>query len=167
MSNTGLLGVNRTKRSTVPPTKISPGEERGKVHWYYDEYTWSTNSVIGDVVTMMKIPKGARIVDGVIQSADNGTVGKYDLGFDGGDNGDETADQDGLIPAFNPVDTGGNVATINGVGAAAGAGYGAKAPGAAILKSFADSCNVLLKCTEASDVGTGVTVKVAIAVVFD
>lgn len=163
MATTTLKGVNRTYRTSTPPTKIPAGEERGKVHWYYDEYSWSTNSVIGDIVTMMTIPNGARVIGGTIKCNDWGTAGQMDLGYAASADGTEAADDDAFFNEFNPETTGGNVGMI-GQGAT---GADGAAPGAGLFKKFAADVNVILTVTEASNVGTGATVQVGIAVVFD
>lgn len=168
MATLTLKGVNRTLRTAAPPSKIPAGEERGRVHWYYDEYAWTTNSVIGDVVTLMTIPKGARVVDAIVTMNDNGTAGQYDIGYAASADGLEAVSAAAFFDEFNPEGTGGNSASLGGGGLTGGTGIGAVAPGSALFKKFLADVNVTVTVTEASNVGAGtLTIKVGIQVAFD
>lgn len=167
MATLTLKGVNRTYRTSAPPSKIPAGEERGKVHFYFDEYSWTTDSVIGDVVTLMTIPNGARIINAYAKSNDHGSAGQYDIGWAAGATAVEAADDDGLFNEFNPEGTGGNVISLMGGGYSAGTGQGAVNNSVGLFKKFTEDVNVTITVTEASNVGTGATLQVGVQVVFD
>ncbi len=175
MATLTLKGTNRTLwGSNVPSEKAPAGENPGKVHWLYDDYSWATDSVIADVVTLMQIPKGARIVDAVVKANDHGSAGQYDIGYaasaelDSAGSAVEAADDDALFNEFNPEGTGGNVASLGGGGLLGGTGIGAvNTAGAALFKSFSAAVNVTITVTEASNVGTGVNIKLGVAYVID
>ena len=166
MATTTLKGVNRTNTVAVPTVKAPPGEQHGKVHGIYDSYTWTTNSVINDVVTLGadKIPAGARIVGATVSCTDdNGSAGKYSLGWGASDDAVESAAVAGFILDFAPQSTGGNVASSCGGGPATTA-----IATSGIHKTFASACDLKLKCTEASDVGSGtITVKASVLYMLD
>ncbi len=163
MATTTLKGVNRTNRTNSPPTKIPAGEERGKLHVYYDEYTYATNSVLGDIITMMTLPKNFRIHGAQMMStADEGTVGTISLGTTVSADATEAASATSLINQGVYTSTGGNCLTAAGGVAGAGA-----APATNLLHQLTDSVDVQVKIDAASDVGTGFTIKVSVWGTFD
>jgi hypothetical protein len=97
-----VYGVNATKRDVnVPADKIAAGEVNGKVMVAYDEYTASGALSNGDVIKLMKIPKGARLLDAVVQADDLGTTGTGKLGWEAGASAAEAADDDGIIASLD------------------------------------------------------------------
>lgn len=66
---------------TVPVDKIDPPDHESRVRFSYFSYTAAGALVISTIIKLCKIPKGARVLDAVIKSADLGTVGTLDLGW--------------------------------------------------------------------------------------
>ena len=149
MANLNLYGSNYTKAFVnVPSQKIEPGEHVGKVKVAYDEYDLDDLGVVladGDLIYMMKMPKGARILEAVIHCPDLGTAGIINLGT--------AADPDRYIAALD-----------GGLSAAAKGEMGAGVAGA--FEEFSVDTQLLIKCTEASIAITGV-IKVAVYYVMD
>lgn len=92
-------GVNATKRDVnVPSQKIPPGEVNGRVRVAYDEFTLTADLTTSDVIKMMKIPAGARVLDVHLAfdklDASGGTI---DVGWEA--NGVDEADPNGFINA--------------------------------------------------------------------
>ena len=101
-----LYSTNYTKQFVnVPSEKIPKGEQYGRVHVAYDDYTFAADVDEDDTIDFMKIPKGARIIDlHLINTAlDGGTI---DVGWTASDDGVEAADADGFLDAYNPSSAG-------------------------------------------------------------
>lgn len=145
-----VRGVNATKINNKE--KVDVQDLGGRVRCSYDEYTLTADLSANDVIKMGRIPKGARLVDYYLDFDDLGTGGTLDVGYNGGDNGDETADPDGLIDGED-------------VNTAAGQRRAAKGD-AALFKKFAD--NVDLEVTVATDTtATSGTIRLAAYYTFD
>tara|TARA_R100000781_G_scaffold100226_1_gene63739 strand:- start:748 stop:1200 length:453 start_codon:yes stop_codon:yes gene_type:complete len=98
--------TNYTKQFVnIPSEKIPAGEQYGRVHVAYDDYTFAGDVGNNDTISFMKIPKGARIIDihMVTTALDGGTV---DLGWTASDDAVEAADADGFLDAYNPSSAG-------------------------------------------------------------
>ena len=113
-----LYGVNRTLLNNVPEQKIPAGEQMGRVRVAYDSYT--TGGAIGDdVINLMKIPKGARILDIRVKHGAHGNSGTLDIGWLASDDGSESEDTDGFFNELAVGSAGSNgqeIATANAVG---------------------------------------------------
>lgn len=163
-----VYGVNETLRRAVPTSKIPAGEMHGKVHVIYDSYAYATNSTLNDVIKLGFIPKGARVLNAVVKTNDWGTAGKIDLGWaasaelDSSGSAVEAANTTGFLSAQSVQSTGGNGLTLDNGPAVDGV-----APPAGIFKSFSAECQLQVTVNEASNVGTGATVAVAIYYVLD
>ena len=73
---TSFYGVNNTKAyQNVPAEKIPAGEQSGRLRVAYDKISLS-ETIVGDVLHMMKIPKGARVLDVIVKFVDLDT-GSY------------------------------------------------------------------------------------------
>lgn len=163
MATTTLKGVNRTYRTASPPTKIPAGEERGKVHVYYDEYTYAANSVINDVITMMTLPKNFRVHGAyMLSTADQGSNGTMSLGNAVSADALEAVSATSLINQGVYTGTGGNCLTA--AGGVAGAGV---APGTMLGRALLADVDIKVLIDAASDAGTGFTIKVAVWGAFD
>lgn len=164
MATTTLKGVNRTAwASTVPSQAVNYGQQYGAVHFSFDYYTWAADSVLGDIVTLMRLPKNCTIIDCKIGSNDHGSAGQYDIGWLSTNTTDEATDDDAFCNEFNPEGTGGNVFSIFGAGLTAGTGVGAVVNNnASVFKRLAADVDVTITVTEASNVGTGATIYVGI-----
>lgn len=81
-----LYGLNATKRDNVVPSqKIDAQDAGGRVRCAYDEYDLATLGVVlgaTDVIRMAKLPAGARVVGYTLKSADMGTTGSCDVGYE-------------------------------------------------------------------------------------
>lgn len=100
-----LYGVNATKRDvTVPSVKIKVNEQHGRVRRAYDSYTLAAEASIADLILMMKLPAGAKIVDARVIAPTDGTSGQWDVGWAAA--GTVLADQNGLFAGAAEVDTG-------------------------------------------------------------
>ena len=82
-------GVNNTKQYVnIPSEKIPAGEQYGRIHIAYDEYTTAATggaSTIetADTIAVMKLPAGARIIDATMVHEDFGGSGVLELGITG------------------------------------------------------------------------------------
>jgi hypothetical protein len=60
-------GVNYTKQFVnIPSEKIPKGEQYGRVHVAYDEFTVTEAIATADNISMMKLPAGSRVIDAKI-----------------------------------------------------------------------------------------------------
>ena len=75
-----LYGVNKTK-SLASPQQLIDTPDAGHVRVAYDEYT--STGIIGatDVIKLMTIPAGAKIINAKIVWTDLGTTGAAVIGF--------------------------------------------------------------------------------------
>lgn len=88
MALTNTYGVNYKKAYVGTNGVFSPvaqGEQSGKVKIAYDSITFDNNVVATtDVIYLMKLPAGAKIVDAILKCEDLGTTGVVDVGFSSG-----------------------------------------------------------------------------------
>jgi hypothetical protein len=93
-----FYGINATKRdNSVPAQKIDAMDVQGRVRVAYDEITLAGAITTSDVIKMMKLPAGARILDAHLVSADLGTTGTLNVGWE--DNGVDGAAASGIFSA--------------------------------------------------------------------
>ena len=100
---TSFYGVNNTKAyQNVPAEKIPAGEQNGRLRVAYDKISL-TEAVAGNVLHMMKIPAGARVIDAIIKVADldSNTDGTLDVGWAASSDAVEAADADGFFNELN------------------------------------------------------------------
>ena len=113
-----LYGVNRTLLNNVPEQKIPAGEQSGRLRVAYDSYT--TAGAIGtNVIHLMKIPKGARILDIRVKHGAHGNSGTFDIGWLASDDAVESEDTDGFFNELAVGSVGSNgmeISTVNPVG---------------------------------------------------
>ena len=76
-----LSGVNYARTSATPLKLIPQGEQNGRVKVCFDTYKGAV--ALNDVIGMMKLPKGARIVEAVLNHASLGAAGLFKVGFEG------------------------------------------------------------------------------------
>ena len=108
-----FYGINNTKYfQTVPAEKINPGEQNGRIFIARDVFVGTLDSASSDYAEMMKLPKGARILDAKIYASapSAGTACQMDVGLDIDADGG-SADVDRLIDG---VDSG-SAAVIKGM----------------------------------------------------
>lgn len=97
-----VYGANATKRdNTVPSQKIPAGEVRGIKRIAYDSYAAAGALTSGDIIKLMKIPAGARVLHAEVVADDLGTTGTAKLGWAAGSSGAEAADDDGLVASID------------------------------------------------------------------
>jgi len=90
-------GINATKRAvTQPPERPEQGQVKADVLFAYDKYTLSSDLAAADVIKMMKLPEGARIIDAILVCDDlDASGGTLDVGWES--NGSDAADADGMF----------------------------------------------------------------------
>lgn len=98
-----FYGLNATNvLQTNPPAQCGIGEVNGRVRMLYDKYTFTAAITTSDALYMgAKIPKGARILNCIIKSADLGTTGDINVGWAASSDGVEAADADGFFAALD------------------------------------------------------------------
>lgn len=138
-----LYGANYKKAFVdAPSTKMGVGEQGGRVRVAYDQYDLATDGVAlanGDILYLMKLPKGARVVDALVDCPDVGGTSLIELGWQ--TNGTDAADQDGLVTSLD----------ISGAAA-----YSRANNAAGLLKQFAAETQVVATITNAGAAVTGV-----------
>ena len=136
-------GVNYTKQYVnVPSEKIPKGEQYGRVHVAYDEYTTVGVIETADNIAMMKIPAGARIIEAKMVHEDLGGSGVLELGI--------TGDVDYLLAAV----------AVNGVGVAR------SATEAGIMEKLTEEKQLYITCTN-NTATSGKKVQVVVSYVID
>ena len=136
-----LNADNYAKMIAVPQEQIPAGEVSGKVRISYDEITLSAELAVNDLINVCApIPANARIVDAVVKSPSLGTTGILKLGI--------SSDDDYFIASH---DAGGAAACTRMANEAG-----------MLAQDSDDLLQPILKCTEASDAGTGEKIQVAI-----
>lgn len=141
---TDFRGVNNTLRNNVPKEKIGVGEAYGVMRVAYDEYSFAAVIDTTDTLYMQEIPVNARVYDAVLKHADLGTTGLFNIGWQAGANGDESADADGFFAAVD----------VNSAADVQSARNDAAAP-AGIHKSFSEAVQVVIVPTEVTTATSG------------
>jgi len=104
---TTVYGANATLRDQTTPAVKIESQDDGKIRSLYDSYAIDAGDEFGTsgLINLMKLPKGAKIVDYHIVMPASGATGIFDLGWAAGTGaGDaEAADANGL-GAFDPGD---------------------------------------------------------------
>jgi len=141
-----LYGTNYTAAFvTIPSEKLPPGENTGKSKVAYDEYDLDGAIIAAnDLIYMMKIPAGARILEMTLDSASLGTTGILQVGT--------LADPDRYIVSG---DAGGQAIREKMPLGAAGA-----------FEKLTVETQIIIKCTELSTATTGL-VKLHVDYVLD
>lgn len=144
-----------------PSVKIEQGDVAGRLRTAYDEYDLDTLGVViaaADVIELMRLPKGARVHEALIESPNMGATGIFDLGHgavldDAGATLD-AADQNAFV---DQADAGGQAVLKK-------MSDNPSLPGH--LKKFAGEVPVRITCTEVTVAITGV-IKVAVQYALD
>lgn len=152
---TTVNGVNATLRANVPSDKVASQQQYGTLRHLYEEYTVGAGDEFGTsgLITCMKIPKGARVVEARVVCPATGATGIFDIGWAAGATSVEAADADGLFVGIDP-------------GAAA---VDARMAGtvAAFNKTFAEEVQVQIDCTEATAAMATLKIALSIFIVVD
>ncbi len=138
---------------TVPNAKLIPANQHGRLRRAYASYTLPGESTDGDLIQMFKLPRGATIVYARFNAPNDGTAGIYDCGWDGGTNGLETADLNGI---FSVLDTG--AGAVDTLMVATIAGYNRK---------MADEVIIRLDTTETTIASVGDVLELEVWYVVD
>ena len=154
-----LRGDNNQLLNNNPVDKIDVTEQHGRMRIMKDSITLSAELAAADVIEMgAPLPKGAMVVEAVLQSPQLGTVGgagELDVGWLAGEEGDEAADADGLFAA---VEVGSASANVKLSDSLAGAGY---------LKKFDDRVQLAITANEVTDAAIGDTVTLVVYYTLD
>lgn len=152
---TTVNGVNATLRANVPSEKVIANQQYGRVRHLYDEYTVDAADEFGTsgLIKMMKIPKGARVIDARVVCPATGATGIFDIGWAAGAGGVELADADGF---FAGIDPGAAAVDAKMVGTRPG-----------WQKTFAEEVEVQIDCTEATAAMAGLKIALEIQIVVD
>lgn len=132
---------------TKPSSKINPPDITGDIKFAYFDITVSGAPSNNDIWNVCKLPKGARILDALLQFPDMGTAGTLALGMDGGTNSLETADDDAFITAAD-ANSAADAVSMKGQMEAGGANAG-------FLKQLADEVTLQVKTPTAFTVTSG------------
>jgi hypothetical protein len=117
----------------------------GRVRVLYDKYTFSADLATTETISFGKLPKGACVIDAMIKHADlDGSGGTIDLGWDGGTNSLETADENALIEAADVASAANVVWASDNQASPAGIGH-----------VLLDEVTVLVKTEGDTDATTG------------
>jgi hypothetical protein len=119
----------------------------GDLKFLYFDITVGAAPSNNDIWNVGKLPKGARIVDAMLQFPDMGSAGTLALGIDGGTNSLETADDDAFITAVD-ANTAADAASMKQQMEAGGANAG-------WMKQLADEVIVQVKTPTAFTVTSG------------
>ena len=144
-------GVNHTlKYINVPSEKVPAKEETGKVRLAYDSFVFDAELAVTDVIKLMKLPKGAKVVDAIVKAPSLGATGIFDLGYEA--NGVDVADPNGFV------------STADFGGAAAAKRMSAED---GVFKELGAESQVILTCTELTAAATGKKIEVAVFYVLE
>ena len=99
-----LKGTNVTLKENVPVDKLDVTQNYGKLRVLYDSYLVPTASelAVADVVRFFTIPKGARLISCEVSMEASGATGIFNLGWAASSDGNEAADDDGIIALADP-----------------------------------------------------------------
>lgn len=139
---------------TEPREVVDASIQHGSVRRAYAEYTVAAGDEIGSdgVIDMMKLPKGARIVDASVVIPASGANGQFNVGWPA--NGDLAADPDALFATLDP----GQAAVDADLDKSAAAAYNKKLEAEATIR---------LTCIEATADAGGDTIELEVFYVVD
>ena len=145
-----VFGVNYSKKFIANPSEKVVGKEHsGKVRMAFDSYVFAANVVAGaNVIKLMKLPAGAKVVDCIVKCPSLGTTGIFELGYEA--NGVDIADPNGFLVSTS-IDAGGQA--VLGVPTLASV---------AIFKEFSVETQVILTQSEDTTAALGLAIEVAI-----
>jgi hypothetical protein len=145
-------GVNYALSSASPPSRQDQGDVKGRVKHAYDSYVAAGALALNNVINVMKLPAGARVLEAILVSDDLGTTGTLDLGWT--DNGVDGASANGLLSAVD-VHTAAIQARAGGITPAV----------AGIFKKFSAETQLQVKVSAATTAAG--TIKVGVLYVLD
>lgn len=138
---------------TEPREVVDAGVQHASVRHAYAEYTVDAADEVGSagVIEMLKLPKGARIVDAAIKIPASGTGGQFNVGW--ALNGDLAADTDALFAALDPGDAAVDTTLLR--------------TSAAYMKKLEDEATISLTCIEATADAGGEQIELSVFYVID
>lgn len=158
-----FYGVNATKLlNQLPTDKVGLGEANGRVRLLYDKFTFTAALTTSDVLYVGSLlPKGARVLDCVIKSADLGTTGDINVGWQASaetsaGSAVEAADADGFFAALDVNAAADGYSMI-------GSSFGNSA---GLLKKFNAAVQVVIVPSENTTATSG-DIEIAITYVID
>jgi hypothetical protein len=152
-------GTNATKIAANPAQLAEQGEQRGRINVHYDEYVFTGDLAVNDVIYMGgKLPAGARVLDVVLDSPDLDTAsaGALTSGWLVSDDAVVAADDDGFLTTVD-VHTAGKAQSMSAL-------LASNVPGK--FKKFASAVQPAIKISGETDATTG-TIRQAIYYVVD
>jgi hypothetical protein len=140
---------------TEPREVVDAGVQHASVRHAYAAYAVDAADEIGSdgVIQMLKLPKGARIVDAAIKIPASGATGQFDVGWAAGAEGDLAADQDALFAGLDPGD-----AAVDSELARTSAAY---------MKKLEEEATIQLTCLEATADSGGDEYELSVFYVID
>lgn len=84
-----------------PAQKLNQNEQGGKLLFAQASHTFDGEPSLNDVIKMIKLPKGAKVVDAIVYAPDLGTTGVLKLGHSASADGSIVANDDAFIPSIN------------------------------------------------------------------
>lgn len=145
--------------AAVPQSLIEQGEFSGGIRVHYDEYVFTADLAVNDIIKMGgKLPAGARVLDVVLDSPDldSAAAGALTSGWLASDDAVVAADDDGFLTTVD-VHTAGKAQSMSALLATA-------VPGK--FKKFASSVQPAIKISGETDATTG-TIRQAIYYIVD
>lgn len=143
-------GVNYDKQFVdVPPTKVSPNVQGGRVASCYDSYTLTADLAAADVIKLCKLPAGARVLALTIGWDDlDASGGTVDVGWAASSDAVESANAEGFLK-----DIGVTLPGASSIGSIGGVGGGINAAG--LGKEFASPVDVQIAIDGDTDATSG------------
>jgi hypothetical protein len=153
-----LNGDNYTKAFVDSPiTRLAASDAHGRVRYWSDQITLAAELGAADTILLMKLPKGAKVVDArMVAPIDGGggPAGQISLGWQS--NGTDAADANGFFDGPTEGDFG--AAALDAKLSAVSAGYQLK---------FAEETQIEVLVDEASTTSTGNTFKFELFYIVD
>ena len=131
----------------MPSTKIAPGDVSGVKKIAYFSYTIVATQTAADILKLMKLKKGMRILDVVMSFPDLGTTGVLNVGHSAGDAAVESLDADAFLASVD-VNTAADCVSMKSQMEAGGANAG-------WLKELADDVDLQVDIATAWTVTSG------------
>lgn len=93
-----------TDLEAVPSVKLDASHSLGNIRVLRGSYTVDAADEFGTsgLIRLFEIPEGARLLDVQVSMPASGATGIFNLGWAAGANGDEAADDDGIIALADP-----------------------------------------------------------------
>lgn len=128
-----------------PSIKNQSNKMEGRMRIAYGSHTFSSNPSSSDVIKMVRLPKGARVYQVLLSTSTNldSTSTDIDVGWNGGVNGNETADDNGFMDSINFSSSAGIDAMV--------ADGDSSAPVTGYAREFADEVDVEITLDAALD----------------